>query len=153
MAKIFYSVPVYGLKLVKERTVRYAVRAIETPNSAASLIASLIGACDREHFVAVFLDAKAAPTGVTIISVGTLDSTLVTPREVFKAAIAANATSIVLGHNHPSGNTDPSPEDLATTKHLVAAGKVLGINIIDHVIVTTEGRFASMFELGLLQAA
>jgi DNA repair protein RadC len=85
------------------------------------------------------------------VSRGTLDSTLVHPREVFKAAILANAAAIILTHNHPSGDPTPSPDDLALTQRLVQAGQIIGIDVLDHVIVG-DGRWTSFVELGRLGA-
>ncbi len=89
---------------------------------------------DREEFIALHLNAKNTIVSYEIVSIGTLSSSLVHPREVFKAAILSNAASIILCHNHPSGDPDPSKEDLNLTKRLAEAGKLLGIEVLDHVI-------------------
>ena len=75
-----------------------------------------------------------------------MNSSLVTPREVFKRAILQNAAGIVLGHNHPSGNTDASSDDINITKKLVKSGKILGVNVVDHIIIGSEGHYSSMKE-------
>jgi DNA repair protein RadC len=90
----------------------------------------------KEHFVAFYLDTQNRLIERQIISVGTLNSSLVHPREVFEPAIRLSAASIIIAHNHPSGKLDPSEEDLTITKKLIEAGKILGIEIIDHVIVS-----------------
>ncbi len=92
----------------------------------------------KEHFVVFFLDTRNQEIQREIISVGTLNANLVHPREVFEPAIKNNAAQIIVCHNHPSGNPDPSDEDLAITKRLQEAGKILGIEVIDHVIVTKK---------------
>jgi len=84
-----------------------------------------------------------------VVTVGLLNANQVHPREVFSDAIAERAASIILVHNHPSGNTDPSHEDIAVTKRLVEAGEILGIKIPDHIIVSKDG-YTSMKEMGLL---
>lgn len=92
----------------------------------------------REHFVAFYLDTQGRVIERQIISIGTLDASLVHPREVFEPAVSLRAASIIVAHNHPSGNLEPSREDVEITKQLVEAGKILDIQIIDHVIVTNE---------------
>ena len=104
---------------------------------------------DREKFVVLHLNAKNAVISYEVVSIGTLNSSLVHPREVFKAAILSNAGSIILCHNHPSGDTDPSNDDLALTKRLVDAGKLLGIEVLDHVIFANS-RFMSLKERNIL---
>ena len=89
----------------------------------------------REHFVAILLDAKNAILRIATIHIGTLTSSLVGPREVFREAIRDGASSIIVAHNHPSGNPEPSPEDLEVTRHLVQIGKMLDIPVLDHVII------------------
>ena len=146
------SVPVFRLKLVRERNARFPTKAIESPHAAALLIGALIGASDRENFVAVFLNCKGIPVGAHVIAIGSLTGLTLTPRETFKAAIVANAQAMVLGHNHPSSNATPSREDVATTSMLVRAGRTLGIEVVDHIVVCPDGSFASMLEMGLLAA-
>ncbi len=90
---------------------------------------------DREYFVALLLDIRNKVLAVHHVSIGTLNSTLITPRELFKAAILVGAASVILAHNHPSGDPLPSLEDIETTRNLAAAGKIIGIQVLDHIIV------------------
>ena len=90
---------------------------------------------DRETFAALFLDARGRPIGSHVHTVGILTASLVHPRELFRPAILAGAVSILLAHNHPSGDPEPSPEDLAITCRLVEVGQLLGIPVSDHVIL------------------
>jgi DNA repair protein RadC len=90
------------------------------------------------------LDVKNQVIGIHTVSIGNLNSAIVSPREVFKAAILANAASIILGHNHPSGDTTPSPEDIQVTQVLFQAGKLLDIDVLDHVIIGEDGAFCSL---------
>jgi len=92
----------------------------------------------REHFVVFYLDSRSQEIKKEIISLGTLDKSLVHPREVFESAIKHNAASIILAHNHPSGDVEPSQDDIEITKKLVHAGKILDIRVVDHVIVTDK---------------
>lgn len=90
---------------------------------------------DRENFVVLLLDTKNKVIGINTVSIGTLNSSLVHPREVFKPAILASAAALILAHNHPSGDPKPSREDIEVTKRLIEAGGLLGIQVLDHIIV------------------
>ena len=92
----------------------------------------------KEHFMVFFLDSRNQEIQREIISVGTLNASLVHPREVFEPAIKHSTAQIILAHNHPSGNTEPSDDDIKITDRLIDAGKILGIEVIDHVIVTKD---------------
>jgi DNA repair protein RadC len=111
------------------------------------LVGGDVSAWDREHFCALLLDSRSRIIGLEEVAVGTLTAALVHPRELFKAAILANAHSLVIVHNHPSGDPEPSTEDIALTKRLVEAGELLGITVIDHVVIG-DGRYQSFSELG-----
>lgn len=103
----------------------------------------------RERFVALWLNATNKVQGYEIISEGILNALLVAPREVFRGAIVATAASIILAHNHPSGNPDPSLEDKHITKQIVESGKIIGINVHDHIIFAFDS-YTSFAERGLL---
>ena len=96
----------------------------------------------KEHFVIFFLDTRNQEIKREIISVGTLNSSLVHPREVFEPAVKHLASHVIIAHNHPSGSSDPSEEDLDITKRLVESGKLLGIEVLDHIVVTPAGYFS-----------
>ncbi len=96
----------------------------------------------KEHFIVFFLDVRNQVIKREIISIGILNSSLVHPREVFEPAIKNTASQIIITHNHPSGDSQPSTEDIQITKRLVKAGEILGIEIIDHVIVTADSYFS-----------
>jgi DNA repair protein RadC len=104
---------------------------------------------DREHFIVLFLDSESKVMGLNTVSVGTLTESLVHPREVFKGAILANAASIIIAHNHPSGEHYPSEADIAVTTKLKESGRILGILIEDHVVIGEE-TFFSFRQEGLL---
>jgi DNA repair protein RadC len=103
----------------------------------------------KEHFVIFYLDTRNQEIKRDIISIGCLNANLVHPREVFEPAVKNLAASLIVAHNHPSGNLEPSQEDIDLTKRLTAAGKLLGIELMDHVIVSKEG-FSSFKEKGLI---
>ncbi|MBM7854910.1 DNA repair protein RadC [Desulfohalotomaculum tongense] len=121
---------------------------IQTPNDIATLMDE-IRYLDREQFRAVLLDTKNQVITIETITIGILDSSLVHPREVFKSAIKRSAARIVLVHNHPSGDPTPSKEDINITKRLIEVGKIIGINILDHLIIG-DGRFTSLKSEGLM---
>lgn len=121
---------------------------ISSPADVDRLLRGRIANLDRENFVAVLLNTKNEVIGTPLISVGTLSSALVHPREVFKPAIRASAASVILAHNHPSGKMEASREDREVTKRLVGAAEILGIEVLDHVIVGDE--HFSMKEHGML---
>jgi DNA repair protein RadC len=105
------------------------------------------GASPVEQFGVVMLDTRSHVLRVKIVSIGSLDQTIVHPREVFREAAAASAAAIVLFHNHPSGDPMPSPDDVALTRRLADAGDIMGIAVVDHLILG-DGRFFSMREAG-----
>jgi DNA repair protein RadC len=142
-------IPIYRLFLVREGSLPSETRTLRSPGDAARLLREYLRGADRERLVCLLLDARSRVQGVHTLSVGTLTESLVHPREVFKAAIAGNAASLILGHNHPSGDPEPSPEDVATTKRLAEVGKTLGIEVVDHLILGEPG-YTSLKERRLL---
>jgi DNA repair protein RadC len=145
------KVPIYRLKLIKDGTMQVSERVLDKPFAVARVIERWVGTADREHLVAIFLDADCRIVGAHVIAVGSLDHAHTTAREVFKAAIVGNAHGLILGHNHPSGSLDPSESDIRSTKKLIYLGTMLGIRVLDHVIVSRNG-FRSMGEMGLVPA-
>ncbi|EJY57268.1 DNA repair protein RadC [Alicyclobacillus hesperidum URH17-3-68] len=119
-------------------------RRIRCAEDAANIFRDYIGNADREMFVVMVLSAKHIVNAINTVSLGILDASIVHPREVFKPAILGNASSVIVGHNHPSGDPEPSPEDVAVTRRLVDAGKILGIDVLDHIVIGDEGRFVSL---------
>jgi DNA repair protein RadC len=103
----------------------------------------------QEHFIVITLDGQHALIKIRVITKGLVNRTIVHPREVFRPAIADNATSIIIAHNHPSGNLEKSPEDEVVTQQIREAGKILGINMLDHIIISKGGYF-SFLESGCL---
>jgi DNA repair protein RadC len=122
---------------------------IRSPKDAAHLLMDEMRSLDREEFRVLLLDAKNRVIGVEIVSIGTLTASLIHPREGLKAAIVRSAASIILVHNHPTGVPTPSREDIDITERFVEAGRVIGIDVLDHVIIG-DGRFESLREMGYL---
>ena len=123
---------------------------LTSPRQLATYLLPQYGAALVEQFGLVMLDTKQRLIRIRIISIGSLDSTIVHPREVFREAAAASAAAIVLFHNHPSGDPTPSPEDLALTTRMVNAGDIMGIDVVDHLILADQ-RYFSLMEAGRLQ--
>lgn len=123
--------------------------AIRCPADVAHLVMDEMRSLDREHFREVLLNSKNRVLSIETISVGTLNASIVHPREGLKPAIVKSAAAIILVHNHPTGVPTPSKEDIAITKRFVQAGEVVGISVLDHVIIG-NGRFQSLKELGIL---
>ena len=121
---------------------------VSSPTDVDRLLRGRITNLDRENFVVVLLNIKNEVIGAPTVSVGTLSTSLVHPREVFKPAIRASAASVILAHNHPSGKVEPSPEDREVTRRLREAAGILGIEVLDHVIMG-DGYY-SMKEHGML---
>ena len=103
----------------------------------------------KEHFMSVMLNTRNQVLAVEVVAVGTLSQCLTHPREVFRSAIALNAASVVVAHNHPSGNTEPSQNDIELTKRLVNAGEVIGIEVLDHLILS-DGDYLSFKDMGMM---
>jgi|SRR6516225_9016442 DNA repair protein RadC len=134
-APLTYGLPQLKLYLVGEASANLKARTIRKPEEAARLLAPLRHA-PEEHFVSLHLNAKHEVIGIHEVSHGTLSASLVHPREVYKAALLANSFAILVCHNHPSGSAlTPSQEDFTTTKQLLAAGQLLGVSLIDHLIL------------------
>lgn len=136
------------LEVVKERSVEYGRRKIRCADDLAELGQTLIGKADREVFAVVCLNTQNGINAINIVSIGSLTASIVTAREVFKLAILSNSASIALMHNHPSGSVMPSKEDIEITKMLIEAGKLLDIDVVDHVVVS-EGNHYSFLDKGV----
>lgn len=120
---------------------------ISSPADAAGLVIEEMRHYLREHFRVLLLDTKNKVLGMEEISIGSLNTSLVHPREVFRPAIRKACASVILIHNHPSGDPTPSSEDIAVTRRLYEAGRLLGIEVLDHVVIG-DGRFVSFREKG-----
>lgn len=118
---------------------------IKNPWDCYKILDKYLDGEDRENFIVITLNTKNVINNITTVSVGSLSSAIVNPREVFKTAILSNANSIIIAHNHPSGEVEPSNEDIAITKRLIKCGELLGINVLDHIIVG-EGVYYSFKE-------
>ena len=149
------------IPMLRELTIRYAVKpdrtgqpvllgqALTTPQVAADLLMRVLGDEATEVFALVLLSARHHVIAYHEVSRGGLNTVAVEPRAVFTAALLANAAAMIVCHVHPSGDPSLSPDDVALTRRLVAAGTLMGVDVLDHIIVG-HGRYASFKELGLL---
>jgi len=112
---------------------------VKTPEDVVALVRSRLRSKKKEYFLALLLDTRNQLIRVAEISVGSLDSSIVHPREVFKEAVSASAASVLFAHNHPSGDPEASEDDINLTKRLVEAGEIMGIDVLDHVIIGDHG--------------
>ena len=150
-----------GTMRLRELTVRYSVRKdcegqpvvvgrnLGNPRETAASLVTMLQDEPSEVFAILCISTKHRVIAYHEVSRGTLDSTLAHPREVFKAALLANAAAIIAAHNHPSGDPTPSPDDLDLTRRLAVAGDVLGVPMLDHIIIG-DGRYYSFKEAGCL---
>lgn len=139
---------VYRVSLVRDGSFAAPVVA----DGAAGVIASMEDAInlltkellghDRERLVCLYVNARHRPIGVEVISIGTLTASLAHPREIFTGACLHKAAGIILAHNHPSGDSSPSDEDVRLTKRIAQAGHIMGIDLLDHIIVAESGAYS-----------
>lgn len=142
-------VDIVSIKMVKERSMMYKNRQISSPEDAYQLFKEYLDGVDREWFVVAALNTKNEPTVISTAHIGTLNSSIVHPREIMKLAVLSNASSIVVCHPHPSGNPEPSQEDIHVTRRLVEASKIMGIDLLDHIILGDD-KFVSLKEKGYI---
>lgn len=149
MAKIMTK---YKLELVKEESHKYEVETrISCPKDIYEVLTKVCRIqCNAEEvFILITLNIKNIVTGYFEVHRGTINTSLVHPREVFKRALLNNASDIMVAHNHPSGDPNPSKEDIQITERLKEAGNLLGINLLDHIIVGDD-KYISLKEKGVL---
>jgi len=143
------NIQIVSIKMVKEKNLEYSNNKISSPKDCANILKKFIGDYDREAVVVMALDTKNKINSITVASLGSLNSSIVHPREIFKTAILSNASSIIIGHNHPSGNDLPSKEDISVTLRIKESGKILGIDLLDHIIIGDD-KYTSLKEKGML---
>jgi DNA repair protein RadC len=140
---------VIRLQMVKETIEYYGTKKVRSPTDVEEVVRTFIGHADREVFIALNLSTANNINSIHVVSIGTLNQSIVHPRECFKAALLSNADAVIFAHNHPSGEVIPSAEDKQITTKLRECGQLLNIRVLDHVIVGDKGYF-SFQENGLL---
>ncbi len=122
---------------------------VKTPDEVVTLVRGRLRGRKKEHFLLLLLDTRGQLIKLSEISVGSLDTSIVHPREVFKEAMSASASSVICVHNHPSGDPEPSEDDIKLSKRLVQAGEIVGIDVLDHVIIGDKA-YLSLKSKGLM---
>lgn len=138
-----------------EVRTRHKGKKVSDPGRLAEVMSSILRGedeidRDKEHFWVIGLSVKLSILYIDLVSVGTLTSALIHPRETYRRAIAKGVASIACVHNHPSGELEPSGNDLQVTEKLRSAGEIVGINLIDHIIIDNDGGFTSIKQRGIL---
>lgn len=136
------NINIVRVMLVKDVSSSYRIKSIKKSDDAASVARKFLANEDREVFIALNLDRGGKINSIHVVSMGSASASIVEPREVFKAAILSNTSHIVLAHNHPSGDPQPSDEDRKVTLSLIEVGRLLGIKVVDHIIIG-DGKYTS----------
>jgi len=135
-------IPIYRVQLVRDGSAKTDSKVIDYPGKAAEILRNYIGETDREVFVVAMLDTKSKVIGINTVSVGSINASIVHPREVLKPAILSNAVGIIIGHNHPSGEPTPSREDKEVTNRIDQACQIIGIQLLDHIVLGENGYYS-----------
>lgn len=136
--------PPFEVRFMEQRELEesYPVKVVMEKSETVYQEMRDIKCWEKEVFVAFYLDTRRQVISREILSIGTVDSAVIHPREVFRTAIMRNASAVIIAHNHPSGGLEPSDEDMQVTRQLKEAGRIIGIQLLDHVIVTREGHYS-----------
>jgi DNA repair protein RadC len=147
---LFELLPLYTTRLVRETDFTFPDRTqVTAPEDVAVFLRAYFQDKDREEFLTVMLDTANTVIGLSQASVGGLSSSIVEPRQIFRAAILSNAAAVILAHQHPSGNLEPSREDIRITRQIAEAGQVMGIPVHDHLIMAPHG-YTSLADRGVI---
>ncbi len=146
-----YKVEMVRCKVVKDRTISLPRHAIKSMEDAQVILHRLTDDSPSEKFVVMHINSQNSIVGVEVVSQGGRSSSCFTPAEVLRSAIIRNASAIIVGHNHPSGDPEPSEHDLETTRALEVACGIIGIALLDHIIVARNGKCCSLLERGIIR--
>ena len=136
------KVPIVHLQMVKDKEIEYGSQHMNSPEEAADLIRKYLDGADCENLIVCAVDAKGKPALIQTVRVGTVNICCYSIADVFKAAILSNAVGILLFHNHPSGEPEPSKDDIQMTERVKEAGKLLGIKLLDHIIIGEDSFYS-----------
>ena len=131
-------VPWIRLRVEQEKNLPCAVDKLDSPDKVSEFALQILKGADRECLLVISVNTKCKPLAVEVVSIGSVDFSYAVPREIFKHAVLCNASGILLVHNHPSGDCEPSKADLDITERIRKAGEILGVDVFDHVIVGEE---------------
>ena len=144
-----YRLPRYRVTLVREGSSANQINIIKTPEDVVNILSADYDAAVVEMAQMLALGTKNKIIGIFTISTGSLNASIIHPRDIFQRAILSNAASVILAHNHPSGDPTPSSEDIELTNKLVQVGKMMDLPILDHVVIG-DGKFVSLKERGII---
>ena len=136
------EINIVSLQMIKSDRLSYLKIVFQTLRMRQKILRSFIGNSDREHLILICMNSKNKPTHIQTLSIGSINQTVIHPREIFKTAILSNANSIILGHNHPSGDVTPSPEDINVTERLMLISEMMGILFYDHIIFSDSNTYS-----------
>ena len=145
------QIDIVKIQMVRDGSIEYGKKSISKPQELAELGLKFLKNADREMFILICLNAKNFVNCIHLVSIGTLEQAVITPREVMKAALLSNAASIAFIHNHPSGDAEPSQEDISLTRTFTSCADLFEIRVLDHVIVADDGHYESFLEKGILK--
>lgn len=145
------KIDIVKIQMVKDGTIEYGKKPISNPQALAELGLKFLKNADREMFILVCLNTENYVNCIQLVTIGTLDRAVISPREIVKAALLSNSASVAFIHNHPSGDVEPSPEDVNLTKTLQSCVELFGMRILDHVIVADDGKYGSFLEKQILK--
>lgn len=131
-----------------DATPHYDRPPLSDPDAVAEFVAPFMADASREHCVMVTLDTKHRPIALRLLSVGSIDHTFMVPRDIMREALLDNASAIILAHNHPSGTAEPSKDDERVTTRIVDAGRTMGVEVLDHIVIGAPGQWVSMARRG-----
>ena len=144
-----FKIDIISLKVCHEKRIEFLDHQLSSPNKVYNVVKQFLGVTDREYFGVLMMSSANTIYSLQICSIGTVDTTIVHPREVFKSAIKTNASKIILFHSHPSNNLNPSQYDIDVTKSLIDVSKIIQIPILDHIIIC-ENDYYSLLAHGIL---
>ena len=139
-------IDVVSIQLVKEKSVLCEYRQINNPANTYKLLKDFLADSDRERFIVVCLNKKNEPINICTIGIGTVNHAIVSPFDVMKPALLSGSQRIILAHNHPSGDPNPSTDDFDITERMRQAGEILGIEVVDHIIIAGNKCFSFLIE-------
>ena len=139
-------VPLVTMRIVREKEIPYGTREIDNPQKVVALVKELLDGADKELMIAISVDTKCKPVAVEVVAIGRLNQLATEPKDIFKHAILTNAYGIILVHNHPSGNPEPSEDDRKFTKIMKDVGEFLGVRLLDHLIIGEDNLYYSFGE-------
>lgn len=142
-------VNIVSVRLVKEASILYKNRRVESPSDGYMIFKEFLEDLDREAFIVLFLDNKNQPVSINLAHIGNINSSIVSMPCIMRTAILSNAASIMVAHNHPSGDVEPSSSDRTTTLRLVEVCELMGINFLDHLIIGDDS-YVSLREEGFI---